>query len=112
MRSPGSLWLVKFEDHCLELLRRRPIITESTGRRCLSRHCEELLRRSNPGATTCAAPATQTVVLWPLDSFASLAMTDREVAHLFLRVALPLPPRRNGATKLQAAAGDRTSRAV
>jgi hypothetical protein len=32
------------------LLRRRPIITESTGRRCLSRHCEELLRRSNPGA--------------------------------------------------------------
>ena len=31
-------------------LRRRPIITESTGRRCLSRHCEELLRRSNPGA--------------------------------------------------------------
>src|SRR5271163_4523566 len=30
-------------------LRRRPIITESTGRRCLSRHCEELLRRSNPG---------------------------------------------------------------
>ena len=32
------------------LLRRRPIITESTGRRCPSRHCEELLRRSNPGA--------------------------------------------------------------
>ena len=31
-------------------LRRRPIITESTGRRCLSRNCEELLRRSNPGA--------------------------------------------------------------
>ena len=32
-----------------ELASRRPI-TESTGRRCLSRHCEELLRRSNPGA--------------------------------------------------------------
>jgi hypothetical protein len=29
--------------------RRRPIIAESTGRRCLSRHCEELLRRSNDG---------------------------------------------------------------
>ena len=44
------------------------------------------MRRSNPGATTCAAPATQTVVLRPLDCFASLAMTDRELAHLFLRV--------------------------
>src|ERR1700722_10946475 len=50
-------------------------------------HCEERLRRSNPGATTCAAPATQTVVLRPLDCFASLAMTDRELAHMFLRVA-------------------------
>jgi hypothetical protein len=46
------------------------------------------LRRSNPGATTCAAPATQTVVLPPLDCFASLAMTDRELGYLFLRVAL------------------------
>jgi hypothetical protein len=33
-----------------------------------------------------ARPATQTVVLPPLDCFASLAMTDRELAHLFLRV--------------------------
>ena len=31
--------------------------------------------------------ATQTVVLRPLDCFASLAMMDRELAHLFLRVA-------------------------
>jgi hypothetical protein len=34
------------------------------------------------------APATQAIVLRPLDCFASLAMTDRELAHLFLRVAL------------------------
>ena len=47
----------------------------------------EPLRRSNPGATTGAASATQTVVLRPLDCFASLAMTDRQLAHLFLRVA-------------------------
>jgi hypothetical protein len=46
------------------------------------------LRRSNPGAATCGARAIQTVVLRPLDCFASLAMTDRELAHLFLRVAL------------------------
>ena len=38
------------------------------------------LRRSNPGAPTCGAAAIQTAV-------ASLAMTDRELAHLFLRVA-------------------------
>ena len=30
----------------------------------------------------------KTVVLRPLDCFASLAMTDRELAYLFLRVAL------------------------
>ena len=73
--------------------RRRPITTELTGRRCRSRHCEERLRRSNPGAATCAASATQTVVLQPLDCFASLAMTDRELAHLFLRVALVISHR-------------------
>ena len=31
--------------------------------------------------------SNQTVVLRPLDCFASLAMTDRELAHLFLGVA-------------------------
>jgi hypothetical protein len=31
--------------------------------------------------------AAQTVVLRPLDCFASLAMTDRELANLFLGVA-------------------------
>jgi len=41
------------------------------GQRRPIRHCEEPLRRSNPEATTCAAPATQTVVLRPLDCFAS-----------------------------------------
>jgi hypothetical protein len=50
------------------------------------------LRRSNPGATTCAAPAIRTVVLRPLDCFPprelAVAMTDRELAHLFLRVGL------------------------
>src|ERR1700685_4567122 len=61
-----------------------------SGQRRPIRHCDEPLRRSNPGATTCAAPATQTVVLRPLDCFAPLAMTDRELAHLFLRVALRL----------------------
>jgi hypothetical protein len=30
---------------------------------------------------------SQTVVLWPLDCFASLAMTDRELARLFLDAA-------------------------
>ena len=54
------------------------------------------MRRSNPGATTRAAPATQTVVLRPLDCFASLAMTDRELAHLFLRVALDGEPFHGG----------------
>jgi hypothetical protein len=44
--------------------------------------CDEAIQ----GATTCAAPATQTVVLRPLDCFASLAMTDRKLAHLFLCV--------------------------
>src|SRR5277367_6820516 len=29
------------------------------------RHCEEPLRRSNPGATACAAPAARTVVPAP-----------------------------------------------
>ena len=71
-----------------------PNTTNRSGQRRPIRHCEEPLRRSNPGATTCAAPATQTVVLRPLDCFASLAMTDRELAHLFLRVALVIRPRR------------------
>src|SRR5271154_4486197 len=62
-----------------------------SGQRRPIRHCEEPLRRSNPGATTYAAPATQTVVSRPLDCFASLAMTDRELARLFLRVALRSP---------------------
>src|ERR1700728_799362 len=61
---------------------------EAIGSAATHPSCEEPLRRSNPGATTCAAPATQTVVLRPLDCFASLAMTDRELAHLFPRVAL------------------------
>ena len=59
------------------LLRRRPIITESTGRRRLSRHCEELLRRSNPRGR----------VMRPLDCFAALAMTAGELARLFLGIA-------------------------
>ena len=45
--------------------KRRLITTESTGRRCLSRHCEELLRRSNPESTRSKI----------LDCFAPLAMT-------------------------------------
>ena len=70
------------------------------------RHCEEPLRRSNPGATTCAAPATQTVVLRPLDCFASLAMTDRIIGSLVYgcrlkQLGLGFPtlgkPRRDGA---------------
>src|ERR1700677_279315 len=64
-------------------LRRRPLTT--------IRHCEEPLRRSNPGATACAAPPAQTVMLWPLDCFPprelAVAMTDRKLAHLFLGVA-------------------------
>src|SRR5271168_4656563 len=69
-------------------LRRRPITTESIRSAATHSSLRGPLRRSNPGATTCAAPATQTVVLRPLDCFASLAMTDTELAHLFLRVAL------------------------
>src|ERR1700722_18569188 len=52
---------------CVSMLtRRHPIITESIGSAATHRHCEEPLRRSNPGTTTCAGPATQTVVLRPL----------------------------------------------
>ena len=45
--------------------------------------CDEAIQGPQHGA----ASATQTVVLRPLDCFASLAMTDRQLAHLFLRVA-------------------------
>ena len=62
-------------------------LPKRSGQRRPIRHCEEPLRRSNPGATTCAALGTQTLVRRPLDCFASLAMTDRELAYLFLRVA-------------------------
>ena len=61
-------------------LRVRGGAQQFAGRR-LSRHCEEPLRRSNPGATACAAPAAPSVVLRPLGCFASLAMTDGELAH-------------------------------
>src|SRR3984885_8190901 len=64
------------------------LLPNRSGQRRPIRHCEEPLRRSNPGATTYAGPATQTVVLRPLDCFASLAIADRDLAHLFLRVAL------------------------
>src|SRR5271168_3446137 len=40
--------------------------------------CDEAIQ----GATTCAEPATQTVVLRPLDCFASLAMTDKGIGSL------------------------------
>src|ERR1700733_9936375 len=68
------------------------LLPNRSGQRRPIRHCEEPLRRSNPGATTCAATATQTVVLRPLDCFPprelAVAMTERELAHLFLGVAL------------------------
>ena len=74
---------------CIEPLGGAQYLPNLSDQRRPIRHSEEPLRRSNPGATTaCAAPATQTVVLRPLDRFASLAMTDRELAHLFLGVAL------------------------
>ena len=63
--NPGRLLTKATSNNC-----------QSTGRRCLSRHCEELLRRSNPGPRD-AAP----------DCFAALAMTAEELARLFLGVA-------------------------
>src|ERR1700733_8161264 len=42
------------------------LLPNRSGQRRPIRHCEEPLRRSNPGATTYAGPATQTVVLRPL----------------------------------------------
>ena len=71
-------------------LSRRPKLPKRSDQRRPIRHCEEPLRRSHRAAATCAASATQTIVPRPLDCFASLAMTDRELAHLFLRVALRL----------------------
>ena len=50
---------------------------QSTGRRWLTRHCEGLLRRSNPGPRDAA-----------LDCFAALAMTAAELARLFQGVDL------------------------
>src|ERR1700689_110365 len=46
-------------------LRRRPITTEAIGSAATHPSLRGALRRSNPGVTTCAAPATQTVVLRP-----------------------------------------------
>ena len=63
-------------------LRRRPITADRSGQRRPIRHCEEPLRRSNPCTPTYAAPAIQTIVLRPLDCFASLAMTDGEIGSL------------------------------
>ena len=67
------------------------------------------MRRSNPGATTCAAPAIQTIVLRPLDCFPprelAVAMTDRELAHLFLRVAQASRPRAAKSTERPTSAG-------
>ena len=51
------------------------------------RHCEEPLRRSNPGATACAAPADQTVVLRPLGRFASLTRNKRLLSYPRKRVS-------------------------
>ena len=57
-------------------------LPKRSGQRRPIRHCEEPLRRSNPGPQHArrgrnAAP----------DCFASLAMMDRKLANLFLRVA-------------------------
>ena len=47
------------------------------------------MRRSNPGATTCAAPATQTVVPQPLDCFASLRETNWQAASVYGKAESP-----------------------
>ena len=54
-----------------------PNLSNRSGQHAPIRHCEELLRRSNPGAADAR----------PLGCFASLAMTGWNLARLFLGVA-------------------------